>query len=65
MAIAICDLVLPPNWIIAKTFYFKLLFNLALCRVCYLARARAMARVVLAQIEFKRASSRRFLPMLR
>ena len=25
MAIAMCDLVLPPNWIIAKTFHFKLL----------------------------------------
>ena len=33
MAIAMCDLVLPPNWIIAKTFHFKveLLVNLALC----------------------------------
>ena len=31
MAIAMCDLVLSPNWIIAKTFHFKLLFNLALC----------------------------------
>ena len=33
MAIAMCDLVLPPNWIIAKTFHFKLLvnLNLALC----------------------------------
>ena len=31
MAIAMCDLVLPPNWIIAKTFQFKLLVNLALC----------------------------------
>ena len=30
MAIAMCDLVLPPNWIIAKTFHFKLLVNLAL-----------------------------------
>ena len=37
-----------------------------LCRVCYLARARAMARVVLAQIEFARAicGSRKLLPML-
>ena len=35
-------------------------------RVCYLARARAMARVVLAQIEFARAicGSRKSLPML-
>ena len=31
MAIAMCDLVLLPNWIIAKTFHFKLLVNLALC----------------------------------
>ena len=31
MAIAMCDLVLPPNWIIAKTFQIKLLVNLALC----------------------------------
>ena len=30
MAIAMCDLILPPNWIIAKTFHFKLLVNLAL-----------------------------------
>ena len=37
-----------------------------LCRVCYLARARAMARVVLAQIEFARAicGSRKISPML-
>ena len=36
------------------------------CRVCYLARARAMARVVLAQIEFTRAicGSRKILSML-
>ena len=35
-------------------------------RVCYLARARAMARVVLAQIEFAGAicGSRKILPML-
>ena len=35
-------------------------------RVCYLARARAMARAVLAQIEFARAicGSRKILPML-
>ena len=35
-------------------------------RVCYLARARAMARVVLTQIEFARAicGSRKILPML-
>ena len=35
-------------------------------RVCYLARARAMARVVLAQIEFTRAicGSRKILTML-
>ena len=31
MAIAMCDLILPPNWIIAKTFHSKLLVNLALC----------------------------------
>ena len=37
-----------------------------LSRVCYLARARAMARVVLAQIEFTRAicGSRKILSML-
>ena len=35
-------------------------------RVCYLARARAMARLVLAQIEFARAicGSRKILLML-
>ena len=40
--------------------------NLNTCRVCYLARARAMARVVLEQIEFARAicGSRKILPML-
>ena len=34
--------------------------------VCYLARARAMARVVLAQIEFTRAicGPRKILPLL-
>ena len=39
---------------------------LPLSRVCYLARARAMARVVLAQIEFARAicGSRKISPML-
>ena len=31
MAIAMCDLILPPNWIIAKAFHSKLLVNLALC----------------------------------
>ena len=40
--------------------------NEPLSRVCYLARARAMARVVLAQIEFARAicGSRKISPML-
>ena len=30
MAIAMCDMVLPPNWLFAKTFHFKLLNNFAL-----------------------------------
>ena len=44
-----------------KTVSFHMIY-----RVCYLARARAMARVVLAQIEFARAicGSRKILPML-
>ena len=31
MEIAMCNLVLPPNWIIAKTFHYELLVKLALC----------------------------------
>ena len=31
MVIAMCDLVMPPNWLIAKTFHHKLLVNIALC----------------------------------
>ena len=31
MVNAMCDLVLPPNWIIAKAFHYKLLVNVALC----------------------------------
>ena len=30
MEIAMCNLVLPPNWIIAKTFHYELLVKLAL-----------------------------------
>ena len=28
---AMCNLILPPNWIIAKTFYYEQLVKLALC----------------------------------
>ena len=31
MEIAMCNLVLQPNWIIAKTFHYELLVKLALC----------------------------------
>ena len=31
MEIAMYNLVLPPNWIIAKTFHYELLVKLPLC----------------------------------
>ena len=31
MEIAMCNLVLPPNWIIAKAFHYELLVKFALC----------------------------------
>ena len=31
MEISMCNLVLPSNWIIAKTFHYELLVKLALC----------------------------------
>ena len=34
MEIAMCNLVLPPNWIIAKTFHYELLVKLASLVLC-------------------------------
>ena len=31
MEVAMCNLGLPPYWIIVKTFHYKLLLKLALC----------------------------------
>ena len=49
-------LYVQTNFIYNCLHFFSIMYTTR--RVCYLARARAMARVVLAQIEFTRARAK-------